>query len=1122
MGYPTAREVKVLAEFLEEVCEAERRTENRRQIVVESKSFHSVNLFNKLARDNGKSITFNDFKNFVRVMNLPFHHDDIHSMFYLLDLNNDGVLDREEFVRMLLHPEPGFSDKNPIYQPLLPDVELSLARVLQEEMNGIGTLDKLRSKLRIEVSPTFLDTIFHMLDLDRKSYLDLRDIYEFMSRNLEGTTYSKAGRVLRRMDRDNDKRVSKREWLQAFNILISRNVYENGSFADTRPSQPKTNSRHYSDQRQQYEEYPSNSKGHYQKEEDRGYGQTQGQSRNAPYQRSYPNSSSKSPFKRPQETYSNYTVNESEPGYYNQERIERPRERERTPKQGGRSRTPVRRGREEAPVYTDVVTVIDKRSPEKAEKRTYITKHYGDGSAEREQRIYEPADPYEVDPDQAPFVIQRKLYNRDGSKEKLRGMDDYERPVRYDRSPGKQKEKHGRTNPSPHRVVYEETREYKEGRGTHEKRPRRESRDRVYDERDPFYEGRHPRIERTHSKERIPKWREEEYEAPLVYERRETRAVKDGRSRSPLNYTQQASRKERSAHRPMYRTESEESLGENGYYGGESREHQMVERTYVYGDRERKVYSPERRGKQQPYRVEEIQRRSPEKFNGSSSTGGLIDTRPIQKVMENPMYANEPQPKLKEQIITQEEYDDDNNIRTNTFVRNIYVAPVSESRLQYSPSNQQQPRQPKPETLPYPLNMQGPPPNPYGEYPQQTEPRNPYAQQEPRNPFVQPPVQNTYTHTHTKEVVEPRTPTPAQPTIVYLNTQQPAPPSKPPVHTHTEVRTDTVTSFKPAVEDPVRPSNNTSSSSYSFTNSRISPSKPTESDLNERKAFAIKYYGPAAGLDLADSRIPTSIPYIKQVTVESETVEVKDYLNDMKAYEERFANIPESEKKELIAALKRKINLIRDIEKARVELAYAYDFNMMDFYRCVKKDPTSAQIGLKDFNTLFQDLNVMALDRDVKLVFYRGDRDSDMNLSYQEVVELLAPFSPEPREELNVRKTQGVSKLSEYSEKTRRLLCSCLEALAKYEYDADGSKEVTQGKTYSLFNLLDRHNKGYIVMKDWADLLERFQFSTSEQELLALMRRFDFNQNGRISLSEFIDEMGWYYGSEHLKTLAGL
>ena len=207
------------------------------------------------------------------------------------------------------------------------------------------------------------------------------------------------------------------------------------------------------------------------------------------------------------------------------------------------------------------------------------------------------------------------------------------------------------------------------------------------------------------------------------------------------------------------------------------------------------------------------------------------------------------------------------------------------------------------------------------------------------------------------------------------------------------------------------------------------------------------------------------------------------------------------------------------MEKARSDLASQESFVISEVFRIAKKDPVKNGISFEEFRELFETLNMSTDEKLVRLVFVRNDYDNDGSLSFFEFSELVGPFNPSLRQQMNSRREAGYYSVADLPLKTKQTFERCLRALVEFEKETDSTREVMQHRLYSLFNLIDQSNKNLIVLQDLDEILQSHGFNATEVELIALIRKFDFNMDGKISMVEFINEMSPLRNSKPYETL---
>lgn len=60
---------------------------------------------------------------------------------------------------------------------------------------------------------------------------------------------------------------------------------------------------------------------------------------------------------------------------------------------------------------------------------------------------------------------------------------------------------------------------------------------------------------------------------------------------------------------------------------------------------------------------------------------------------------------------------------------------------------------------------------------------------------------------------------------------------------------------------------------------------------------------------------------------------------------------------------------------------------------------------------------------------------------------------------------------------------------------------------YDAFKALDKNDKGYVTLEEFKEVLNNHGIYSSSNELMSLLQRFDKNQDGKVSYSDFVSEI---------------
>jgi len=220
-----------------------------------------------------------------------------------------------------------------------------------------------------------------------------------------------------------------------------------------------------------------------------------------------------------------------------------------------------------------------------------------------------------------------------------------------------------------------------------------------------------------------------------------------------------------------------------------------------------------------------------------------------------------------------------------------------------------------------------------------------------------------------------------------------------------------------------------------------------------------------------------------------------------------------NEEDQLANALKEQIELDKDLESIRIDLALRRDFNLLDTFKFFDLEGAGS-IGKRDLKNGLNELSVFPTNDELYLVLRKFDKDNDGLLRFSDLSEILTPKDAEYAEVLNKREaayTQGGNLNDVFSEQTIFLLKKLLNKVISNEaYSESIRQRLNRRPLFNLweaFKALDRDNNGFISSFEFKDMLVDHGFFPSQKEISSLVDRYDKNQDGKISYSEFIQEI---------------
>ena len=223
-----------IANLLLQFSEVERNVEVTRQVLVENVDFDPCHAFWRLDRRAVDQISKEDIRVFLEENDVFLSRSEMNGLFDHLDRNKDGVIDWDEFIKTVISREGSFYEVGRSSYTLPLEVEHSLVRVFQEELEGLRRLEDLKQQI-FEYGPEELASAFYELDRTNKGWVSQRDLYIFLDNYVGPVTNSIVERTLRRLDTDCDGRVSFREWREGMTpydidstVVVRREVRSGG------------------------------------------------------------------------------------------------------------------------------------------------------------------------------------------------------------------------------------------------------------------------------------------------------------------------------------------------------------------------------------------------------------------------------------------------------------------------------------------------------------------------------------------------------------------------------------------------------------------------------------------------------------------------------------------------------------------------------------------------------------------------------------------------------------------------------------------------------------------------------------------------------------------------------
>lgn len=211
--------------LLSEYGEAERKTEITRQVLVERREFDAYAAFRRVTSELYGGITSAELQNFLTELGVSQSQEECDLLFIHLDFDGDGLISWPEFLDSILSREHHNNFQYGILTKFTMELEHSLARVFEQELENEKALEKHRRAI-FDISDLKEGKIFDEIDTDTKGWISVQDIFCFLQSYSQEADFQVAERAFRRIDEDNDDRILYDEFLRAIRPIYCYKNFE--------------------------------------------------------------------------------------------------------------------------------------------------------------------------------------------------------------------------------------------------------------------------------------------------------------------------------------------------------------------------------------------------------------------------------------------------------------------------------------------------------------------------------------------------------------------------------------------------------------------------------------------------------------------------------------------------------------------------------------------------------------------------------------------------------------------------------------------------------------------------------------------------------------------------------
>ena len=227
----------------------------------------------------------------------------------------------------------------------------------------------------------------------------------------------------------------------------------------------------------------------------------------------------------------------------------------------------------------------------------------------------------------------------------------------------------------------------------------------------------------------------------------------------------------------------------------------------------------------------------------------------------------------------------------------------------------------------------------------------------------------------------------------------------------------------------------------------------------------------------------------------------------------RTSPLTVGEESELVSIFFQQINLDRDLNDAKKDLALCSDFNLLDAFQMFDLNDIG-YVSEFDFEDTLVELGLRPTRDEINLLFKHYSYLGNRRLPYSEFSKLFVPKELEYSRILSGRSAFNVSRAerrrvfgADTTYKLTRVLRLHLESESVAESLRHRMARRPSFSMHEAFQSVDKDRNGYITFGEFQSLLELHGIFATIKDVESLMDRYDKDKDGRVSYSEFLDEV---------------